>query len=509
VGGEETIELLQLLGLAFPCEMDASMIVPYVHIFPLQVQYLKNNHHHGGKGQDSQQTATAKATSIALDTMILVTDLHPTILSRTTVGQKEDGAVMYIGPDSLALVQHLPTRLHVENVYRQKYQCGNTNDKEKEKSPPFRILDLCTGSGVQALYMLMSMRFLDPTATAVCVDVNDRALRFVRFNALLNGIERDRVWTLKADLVSGLCLEDFAREESSSVSSSSGGHGNVNIIDMLLHGAWHKQKPGNFGYNNITQGPFDLILANPPFIPTPSYYNDDESSCIPEDISKRYGLFSSGGSSGEEVLRSVISMSSRLIKKEHGLLAIVAEFMNPPTNDSGTDIAVTNSQDSLQKQQCQFLYKLCDWWERPPSWFSLLPSSDTSVDETCADIDAVAAARGLLFTNEAPVSPQKYAARRANDEKEYSAWLRNLQRHDIGRISPGLLYIETALKQTTMTTKAASSTSAQLILDLDYRLVPKCQELGSIRTPYNYKALLYTWCEWSAWRSAYSWDNPS
>eukprot|EP00557_Chaetoceros_sp_GSL56_P013686 CAMPEP_0176478836 /NCGR_PEP_ID=MMETSP0200_2-20121128/1401_1 /TAXON_ID=947934 /ORGANISM="Chaetoceros sp., Strain GSL56" /LENGTH=742 /DNA_ID=CAMNT_0017874805 /DNA_START=27 /DNA_END=2252 /DNA_ORIENTATION=- len=491
IGGEETIELLQFLGLAFPCEMDSSMIVPYVHIFPLQVQLLKSNDiDHSSDKEKESSDRQPKATTTT--TMILVTDLHPTILSRTTVGQKEDGAVMYIGPDSLALVQHLPVRLHVQKVYQQRQQRNHKDMEEKQFG--FRILDLCTGSGVQALSMLMSMSGIDPTVTATCVDVNDRALRFVRFNALLNGIDSDRIWTLKADLISGLCLDDVAGEGSSQEVD-----GKMNVIDALLHGALHMHKAGNFGCGNISAGLFNLILANPPFIPTPPRCIDEERRCISEDISKRYGLFSSGGSSGEEVLQCIVSMSSRLLQKEHGLLAIVSEFMNPPTAD--IDTTVSFNQDSLQSRHSQFLYKLRKWWEKGPSWLSVLPSSNENINEVCANDVGAVVARGLLFTNEVPISAETYAARRANNnQKEYLAWLHNLQTHGIQCVSPGLLYIQTISPQhTMMTANTPATTNAKLLLDVEHRLVPKCQELGSIWTPYNYKALLYTWCEWAVW----------
>ena len=87
--GIEFVELLETLGLAYNSldTMDCSdgLIVPYAHVFPVTVC---------GK------------------TVYLSTDLHPNVLSLTTIGTSEnfvsssgdhttDGAVMYIGPDSL------------------------------------------------------------------------------------------------------------------------------------------------------------------------------------------------------------------------------------------------------------------------------------------------------------------------------------------------------------------------------------------------------------------------
>lgn len=87
--GSEFVQLLQSLGIAF-VEDDGNgrLVVPYVHIFPITV---------GEK------------------TIFLATDLHPNVLSMTTIASDDvnestftednstgdQGAVMYIGPDSL------------------------------------------------------------------------------------------------------------------------------------------------------------------------------------------------------------------------------------------------------------------------------------------------------------------------------------------------------------------------------------------------------------------------
>ena len=105
----------------------------------------------------------------------------------------EDGAVMYISPDSLALVQHIPLQTHMAHT--------------TGSSQPFKILDFCSGSGVQALSTLVSLEDVKEDATIVCVDLNDRALRLVQFNALLNGISNSRITNIKADLIHGKVLK--------------------------------------------------------------------------------------------------------------------------------------------------------------------------------------------------------------------------------------------------------------------------------------------------------------
>ena len=397
--------------------------------------------------------------------LILVTDCHPTILSRTTVGKEEDGAVMYIGPDSLALVQHLPIQSHLMHLMQHLHLHLN----KKKKRNNFQILDFCTGSGVQALATLMSLENVDPGATAVCVDVNDRALRFTKFNALLNGIDGGRVHTIKADLISGKLLDPRDASNCNCFNSRKEQDGMApSILDILLKGA-----PAT-NSQIIPTGPFDIILANPPFIPTPSA-GDDTS----DGISKRYGLFSSGGSSGEEVLQSIVSMSSRLLRKEDGLLAIVSEFMNPPTTNTN------HPTEDEAELNAELLQKMSHWWQ----------DAITEGEETTASIISRTKGKGILFTNEQPVSASTYASRRADDASEYTTWLQHLETCNIHCVSPGQLYIRTTGDDAR---SRNSSDAPPQPLHLTYRLVPKDDELGSIWTPYNHKAVAYTRREWES-----------
>jgi carbamoyltransferase len=104
--------------------------------------------------------------------------------------QIDEDPVMYLGMDSMGLVYSAP---------RYAVDC---------------VLDLCTGSGVQAL---TASRYAHHV---VGIDINLRALRFARFNAQLNGIEQ------------------------------------VRFRSGNLYGA--------------VSGKFDTILANPPFVPSPN-----------------------------------------------------------------------------------------------------------------------------------------------------------------------------------------------------------------------------------------------
>jgi carbamoyltransferase len=145
--------------------------------------------------------------------------------------------VMYLGMDSMGLVYTAP---------RHNVDC---------------VLDLCTGSGIQAL---TASRYAQQV---VGVDINLRALRFARFNAQLNSIEHV------------------------------------------------KFRSGNL-YQAVS-GKFDIILANPPFVPSPS-----------QDY-----RFRDGGANGEEILAQIIRGSAEHLTTD-GRLFIVTDLVDLPKYQS-------------------------------------------------------------------------------------------------------------------------------------------------------------------------------
>lgn len=111
---------------------------------------------------------------------------------------------------------------------------------------PSRLtLDLCTGSGVQAI---TASRFSEKV---IGVDLSPRALNFARFNALLNQAE------------------------------------NVEFVK------------GNL-YEPVKGEKFDLIVANPPFVPSPDL--------------KLY--FRDGGETGEDILKRIVEGVPRFLSEE-------------------------------------------------------------------------------------------------------------------------------------------------------------------------------------------------
>ena len=143
--------------------------------------------------------------------------------------QPRHDQVYWLGPDSLALARTTP------------------------RSPQKRSLDLCTGSGVQAVLNASHCR------ENWAVDINPRAVHFARRNARFNGV-------------------------------------NLKVVQ------------GNL-YEPLEPGRFDLITANPPFVPTPE---------------KDLQLFRPGGPSGEEITAEIIRQLPQRLEIG-GTLALVSQ----------------------------------------------------------------------------------------------------------------------------------------------------------------------------------------
>jgi len=139
------------------------------------------------------------------------------------------------------------------------------------RKPSRRALDLCTGSGVQALLSAGHHQ------EVVGVDLNPRALEFARYNSFLNRLD-DRCSFVRGDL-----------------------------------------------YEPVQGERFDLITANPPFVPTPE-----------REISLHRGV----GETGEEIPRRIV--------------AGLPDFLEP----GGTLSMVL---DYPMIQGSSYLGRLCQW----------------------------------------------------------------------------------------------------------------------------------------------------
>jgi methylase of polypeptide subunit release factors len=429
----EGVQILQDLHLIAPCEIDSNLLVPYAQIFPIDLQSDR--------------------------TLYIVTDWHPRVLSTTKVGTCSDvsNAVMYIGPDSLALVQHWLQSSRIPS-------CGS-------------LLDLCTGSGVQALAALT----MEKANQAVCVDLNPRALQMTRLNAILNDLDT------KVQCVLGDLTSDVGR-----IYTNSEGSHDLAIDD--------KAQPLLDVLRRISPR-FDLITANPPFLPVP-----------PEITQARHGLFSAGGPSGEAVLASIVQLSSSLLSNT-GFLAIVSEFFlksveaayvapcsvssrgseesaNEPGVPSSPEVLLDSNfdllpqHDALDRPADELLSRIESWWnnnQHDPKHdlSSVVASSTTSIATTCSSTRA----RGLLLTNEYPITADLYAERRADNAEEFAIWQRHLQSLEIGACSPGFFILQKMHPAVDGEVPASSCFAHQTVPQTSW---------GSLWTPSNPQAVAYT-----------------
>jgi len=340
--GRDTMDDLETCGMAF---RNGDMVVPYCHVTP--VRFINNQ------------------------ILFFTTDLHPDVLSMTSVGEHNHGTVMYIGPDSIALMDH-----------------WNANIASFLSSPQ-SIVDIGSGSGILALSAALALQDSGPT-NVTCVDINPRALDLTSWNFVGNGFKEPR-------LLLGDILE------------SSGG------TDFAFSAAPPKQKPWVELLQDST-----LLLANPPFLPVPI---DDP------EISERYGYFSSGGANGEDVLKAIVQLASRVING--GYVAIVSEFMNPHTT---------------------LIQRFETWWRE----------TEDSGSEGAAIV---------LCSNQQAMQPDIYAQRRADSQEEVERWFRHLKSERIDHISPGLLF-------------ARKDQSLRNEFSFEECLIQKTEH-GSIWTPSN------------------------
>lgn len=102
-GGAETLELLLRLGIVFlHDERDQELIVPLVHLFPIDIPDLI----------DSELIGSSGGGSTRMRQLTVMTDLHPNVLGMTSIPTSmneegsEDGAVMYIGASFRDIMTH-------------------------------------------------------------------------------------------------------------------------------------------------------------------------------------------------------------------------------------------------------------------------------------------------------------------------------------------------------------------------------------------------------------------
>ncbi|CAN0163382.1 unnamed protein product, partial [Discosporangium mesarthrocarpum] len=346
------------LGFLAPCPGDPiQRVVSLVQLFPLDANAQPHEvwEHSGGgrgmcgqecqetqpqgmgqgqgKGQDTDQglerlecTKHGVSGVLPASELVFATDWPPPGSSSLS-----EDPVMYIGPDSIGLVQHAPRWRFQQG--RGEGRCGSEDQSRAgsrtDGSAEEQILDLCCGSGIQGIAAAAVRSCSGPSVT--CVDISPRAVRFTRLNALLNGMG-DCVTAIVGDLYHALNAsgrddvylgggETRGWAELGDPRGDAGGKESGGLVDESSEGTglWGSGaiREGEEGTNQ--QRTFDLILANPPFVPVPPRLNS---------IRRRYDVFSSGGPGGEEILRGVVA-GAREHLRPRGALGIVSELANP------------------------------------------------------------------------------------------------------------------------------------------------------------------------------------
>eukprot|EP00977_Amphora_coffeiformis_P027855 scaffold34652_cov211-Amphora_coffeaeformis.AAC.5 len=401
--GREFLDLAQSLSLLYPSDSDPDRLLATVQIFPVQFR---------SRGDDS--FSCLDSSSSPSPPLYFMTDWHPRVLSQTKVADTDsntssDEAVMYLGPDSMALVQHF------------WYNHQPPTDEETNNSAQYTkcTLDFCTGSGIQALVGLA----MNENAHVTCVDMSLRALYFVVANAQLNDIDPSRLQLIEGDLRSGrgrLWLPE--RDFQGNVSVRQGKE--VELLQWLESG-----------------DKFDVITANPPFLP------------VPPDLMERHGKFSDGGGSGEDVLESIVRMSQRILGPT-GILAVVSEFFLAPNTITDDDPASSWTADFL-------VDRIQKWWL----------DGDANDD----GIKTKEKPCGFLLTNEFPIDRETYATRRADSKEEYDMWMEHLKNINMLRASPGFLFLKNGC----------------VSAELEHRVAPQ-SSFGSLWTPSNPNTVTFT-----------------
>ncbi|MCQ2557579.1 MAG: peptide chain release factor N(5)-glutamine methyltransferase [Oscillospiraceae bacterium] len=168
------------------------------------------------------------------------------------------GLPMYVTPD--VLIPRIDTELLIDTA--KEILTGKKMDA--------RILDLCTGSGCIACAMAHEM----PASKLVAVDISNAALEICRKNILLNRLT-SRILTMQADAAS--------------------------------------TPPMSIGM-------FDMIISNPPYIPTEEIYTLDSSV---KDYEPHWAL--DGGKDGLVFYKAIIKYWKSLLRPEGSILFEVGE----------------------------------------------------------------------------------------------------------------------------------------------------------------------------------------
>lgn len=464
--GSGALASAEYLGLLTESPADPSLEVSMVQLFPLDadamlplsssdktavseknVQSQKTRHNErsaasatnvsmagdgdvreGASSESFPRTTGGDSRMVPASDLVFATDWPPPAITSLT-----DEPVMYIGPDSIGLVQHAPRRVSGPLVTgggrQEETRSIGTADPNHEEV----ILDLCCGSGIQGIAAAARR---GGNAFVTCVDLNPRAVRFSRFNACLNRLEPTR-------------FEAF--------------------VGDLYHPLDARAALAKSGWSRDGTGVFDLILANPPFVPVPPKL---------DFARRRYYQFSSGGSTGEEVLRGIFLEALERLRPG-GVLAVVSELANPgmfdlklehwigpqravqerlafsarafpPTADrfamerdlEGVDISNAGSvQDQIVINLERDGVLLPDSSAASPTGASAGSGKPQGKNRLRRRGKRDCRWTGVVFHEKQPWSASEYAARRGGSRREAEGWVRHLEQVGIEEMAAGFVFV--------------------------------------------------------------------
>ena len=303
--GAAVIRSLLELGVlyAVACADGATRLWSHLQLAPLQEHF-------------------ANTTEAAHKLVLVFTDFL------ATSGKSRPGMepVMFIGPDSRGLTSSLPTIF-----------------ADAAPDRPRRLLDLCTGSGVQGI--VAAARGLASDLTLV--DVNPRSARLARFNLAMNGIADDNGRAAGCSTsgheggerggegssegggegegeVEGECnaviysvahAVDALGGTQAAALAAAGGAGRGTPRGRVLLGDLYSALEGSSAATAAKGGQaarlFDMITANPPYVPAAFSH-------------AKYG---DGGADGEQITARVFAGAAAHLV-DGGLLAVVAPLFN-------------------------------------------------------------------------------------------------------------------------------------------------------------------------------------
>lgn len=342
---------------------------------------------------------------------------------------------------------------------------GSDGQKQQQRRKTENILDLCCGSGVQGIAAVVLRR---GQASVTCVDINPRAIRFSRFNALLNGLDigteendvggrnfRAVVGDLYGALNTATAVENSASETVAADGAPSFGGGRG-------AGSASSRRSVSGDTSSTKSSPaaddhYDLILANPPFVPVPPKLGA---------VRRRYDVFASGGPSGEEVIERIFRGALERLRPGGGLLAVVTELANPRTfdaklrhwvggvgvHDVGVETVKTtekemsdgiggNSSSSSNGSSDDCVGRQEE--DHPPGRGDgdFDTTARNTAPRTSASGSAATAWTGVVLHEREPWTAREYAARRAGSSQEAEGWERHLTQVGIEEMSAGFVFV--------------------------------------------------------------------